>query len=47
MTYLKRRQAEYDLAEQKAQHDQEDRKQWAERTRKMQLLGKVLTATQA
>ena len=46
MTHFKRQLAEHKLAEEKAIREQEDRKQWAERTRKMQLLGKILTATQ-
>ena len=52
MTHSKRLLAEHELAKEKAAREQEaareeeDRKKWAERTRKMQLLGKILTATQ-
>ena len=39
-------QLEQQLALQRTQHDEEDRKQWAERNRKLQLLGQALTLSQ-
>lgn len=41
--YRKSLQAEQEMAEQRVRHDQKDRDQWTERTRKVQLLGQVVT----